>query len=243
MNQPYESIPIISDFKDIGNTDYVTDPIQALSMANNVFINKLEKICCDRVYRYLVYVPSPNGQMKLLFKCEEKYDGCACCKSNSNEANIVYISIRYISSPNNTDDNYSSPFVEVKQPFVFKCCGKPEIFVSFGVNKQPIGKISLHSKCFDRGFWIFDDTQNKKYIIKKIHKCGCKRAYIFNIYKTENLDFPVGSISYEKNTFGKNENYQITFPVDSSPNDKINLISFSLLIYHLYFSDDDSSTN
>jgi len=242
MNQQYESIPIITDFNDIDNADYVTDPIQELSMSKNILVKKLDKIFCDRTNRYLVFSPSSNGQMKLLFKCEEIKDMCACCHSNSNE---VYIAIRHISSPKNTNDNDTPPFVEVKQPYIFNCCKMPEIFVSFTSNNQLIGKIILDSKCCDRRFSIIDDTQNKKYTIKLSHECKCKckceKESIFNIYKTENLDFPIGSISYNTKALGKDENYQITFPDDASPNDKINLISFSLLIYYLYFEGDNQS--
>lgn len=89
-----------------------------LALSTGVLIRQeaqvLEQITgCESPNRYYVFSQSPQGGMKLLFKCKEYSECCMrnCCPASTREINMV---IKHIASVANLDENFSAPFVDVK---------------------------------------------------------------------------------------------------------------------------------
>ena len=92
-----------------------------LAMSTGVLIRQeaqfLEQITgCESPNRYFVFSQSPQGGMKLLFKCKEQSGCCMrnCCPANSREFNML---IKHVKNASNLDDNYSAPYLHISKPF------------------------------------------------------------------------------------------------------------------------------
>ena len=242
---------------------YVPDPMTELALSTGVLIRQeaqvFEQITgCESPNRYYVFSQSPQGGMKLLFKCKEYSECCMrnCCPASTREINMV---IKHIATAANLDENFSAPFVDVKKPFKCTCCclERPEMLVNFGGTKQPLGRIKQVFTCCDPLFNIYDNTGSLRYIIHgeccqcglccANNFCGKLSEVIFNLYSSEDRTKPSGSIIKKSATAAElvtsADSYQVNFPANSSPQDKMLLIVSALMIDYQYFEETASENN
>jgi hypothetical protein len=171
---------------------YVPDPMAELAMSTGVLIRQeaqfLEQITgCESPNRYFVFSQSPQGGMKLLFKCKEQSGCCMrnCCPANSREFNML---IKHVKNASNLDDNYSAPYLHISKPFKCTCCclDRPEMLAYFCSTHLSLGKIKQPMNCCDPEFYIYDGNVTKRYTIyADCCQCGlfCKNNYVVNYLK------------------------------------------------------------
>ena len=240
---------------------YVPDPMAELGMSTGVLIRQeaqfSEQITgCESPNRYYVFSQSPQGGMKLLFKCKEYSDYCmrCCCPAESREFNMV---IKHIATATNLNEDFSAPFVNIKKPFKCTCCclERPEMLITYGGNNQPLGRIKQPFTCCDPLFTTYDNTgviRNTIHgdccqcgLICKNNFCGKMSAVTFNIYTGSSIGSnPVGSIVKRVATAAElitsADSYQINFPQQSTPTDKMLLIIAGLMIDYQFFEESAS---
>ena len=243
---------------------YVPNPLEELALSTGVLIKQqvqfLERITgCESPNRYYVFSQSPQGGMKLLFKCKEMSGCCMrnCCPADNREFNML---IKHINSYTNFNEDFSKPFVHVSRPFKCTCCclERPEMLCTFGENSQPLGRIKQPFSCCDPLFSIYDNTGSLKYtihaeccqcgLICKNNFCGKLSEVLFNIYNSSNITSnPVGSIIKKVATAAEMvtsaDSYQINFPPQADPNDKMLLIIAGLMIDYQFFEESASQNN
>jgi hypothetical protein len=239
---------------------YVQDPMAELAMSTGVLIRQqaqfLEQITgCESPNRYYVFSQSPQAGMKLLFKCKE-YSSCCmrqCCPANSREFNMY---IKHIATVNDLDENFSAPFITVQKPFKCTCCclERPEMIATFSGTSQPCGRIKQPYTCCDPEFSLYDSSGTKKYVIHgdccqcglccSNNFCGKLSEVFFHIYRDENLTAPVGAIIKKVATatelITSADSYQVNFPLDASPQEKMLLIVAGLMIDYQFFEQSSS---
>jgi len=242
---------------------YVPDPMVELGMSTGVLIRQeaqfLEQVTgCESPNRYYVFSQSPQGGMKLLFKCKE-YSGCCmrnCCPASSRGFNMV---IKHIANAANLDENFSSPFVYVKKPFKCTCCclERPEMIINFGGSSKPLGRIKQPFTYCDPEFLIQDNIGNIKYIVHgdccqcglccANNFCGKLSEVIFNIYTFSDRNCHCGAIIKKSATASElvtsADSYQVNFPRDATPEEKMLLIVMGLMIDYQFFEEKASEKN
>ena len=242
---------------------YVADPMIELAMSTGVLIRQqaqfLEQITgCESPNRYYVFSQSPQGGMKLLFKCKE-YSSCCmrnCCPANSREFNMV---IKHVATSDNLDENFATPFIDIKKPFKCTCfcLDRPEMIINYGANNQRLGRIKQPFTCCDPEFTTYDSNGSHKYIIHADccqcgllcanNFCGKLSEVVFNIYNCTNRNSPCGTI-IKKSATGSElvtsaDSYQVNFPQDATPEDKMILIVAGLMIDYQFFEESASNDN
>ena len=214
---------------------------------------------CESPNRYYVFSQSPQAGMKLLFKCKEYSECCMrnCCPANNREFNMA---IKHIATAANLDENFSTPFIDVRKPCKCTCfcLERPEMLVRFGNQGQTLGRIKQPFTCCDPVFSTYDSTGIVKYTIHgdccqcgllcKNNFCGKLSEVTFNIYKGNNIaSVPCGSITKKVATAAElvtsADSYQINFPPDANPQDKMLLIVAGLMIDYQFFEETASSND
>ena len=243
---------------------YVVDPMAELAISTGVLIKQeaqfFEQITgCESPNRYYVFSQSPQAGMKLLFKCKEYSDCCMrnCCPANNREFNMA---IKHIASAQYMDENFSSPYIDVRKPCKCTCCclERPEMIINFGQNQQPVGRIKQPFTCCDPVFATYDSTGQVKHtihgdccqcgLICKNNFCGKLSEVVFNIHEGTNLlTSPVGSIIKRVATAAElvtsADSYQINFPPRATAADKLLLIVAGLMIDYQFFEEAASSND
>ena len=130
------------------------------------------------------------------------------------------------------------------------------MIVTLGDN-QPFGRIKQPFTCCDPEFEIYDNTGSSRYIIHADccqcgllcanNFCGKLSEVRFEIYNTGARDKPVGLI-YKKSAnmselVTSADSYQINFPPQATPQDKLLLIVAGLMIDYQYFEESASSND
>ena len=243
---------------------YVADPMTELALSTGVLIRQeaqfFEQITgCESPNRYYVFSQSPQAGMKLLFKCKEYSECCMrnCCPANNREFNMA---IKHIATAANLDENFSAPYLDVRKPCKCTCfcLERPEMLVRFGNQQQPVGRIKQPFTCCDPVFSTYDSTGIVKYtihgdccqcgLICKNNFCGKLSEVTFNIHKGNNImSSPCGSITKKVATAAElvtsADSYQINFPPDANPQDKLLLIVAGLMIDYQFFEETASSND
>lgn len=122
-----------------------------------------------------------------------------------------------------------------------------------GYNKstnQKIGRVYEPFKCCDPTLQIFNGAEQLKYtIVANCCQCGffCKncaetRFEIFSKFSQNDNSTPVGSITkkysgFTKEFFTDADNFEIFFPDDATPEDKLMIIGTTLMIDYRHFED------
>ncbi len=244
---------------------YVADPMAELAFSTGVLIRQqaqfLEQMTgCESPNRYFVFSQSPQTGMKLLFKCREHSDCCQrnCCPADNREFNM---SIKHIASANFImDDNFTTPFVHVRKPFKCTCCclDRPEMLINFGADGQPLGRIKQRFTLCDPVFTIYDNSGLKRFTIHgdccqcgllcKNNFCGKLSEVVFDIHDGENIGATCVGRIIKKSATGAElvtsaDSYQINFPPQANPQEKMLLIVAGLMIDYQFFEESASSNN
>ena len=241
---------------------FVVDPMTELASSTGVVIKQEPQIFeamtgCEIPNRYFVFSQSPQGGMKLLFKCKEFSTCCMrnCCPASDREFNMK---IKHVAAQINLNEDFSSTFVDVSKPFkcTCLCLERPEMIVTFG-NKQPFGRIRKPFACCDADFEIYDNTGSLRYYVHgDCCQCGlcCANSFCgkisqadFQVYNSLSRVNPVGLISKKPASFSEMvtsaDSYQINFPAQATPQDKLLLIVTGLMIDYQYFEESASGNN
>ena len=134
------------------------------------------------------------------------------------------------------------------------CCCRPEVISYYG-NKESsksFGKIDFPWTCCDPIFQVKDNSGALKYSITTDcctcgflcgNSCGCFSPVTMQIHKGEIGDPSQAVGQMVKHAMGfatlvsDADNYEIVFPKDASPEDKMNLIGAALLIDYSLFEE------
>ena len=246
---------------------YVADPMQELALSTGVLIRQqpqfFEQISgCESPNRYFVFSQSPQTGVKMLFKCKEQSEFCQrnCCSASARE---FIMDIKHVADASGMNENFQNSFVHVNKPFKCTCfcLERPEMLATFCQGNQLLGKVKQPFSCCDPMFSIYDSSGTEKYFIHADccqcgvccanNFCGKMSEALFNIYKDQTMTSPVGSIIKKVASFSEMitsaDSYQVNFPVDATPNDKMLLIIAGLMIDYQYFEekagDNENRTN
>ncbi len=196
---------------------------------------------CETKNRYDVYAKI-NEQNVFLFRCKEQSEWCMrnCCPGNCREFNLK------LTLPN------QQKFAILERPFKCTCCccNRPLMTCKFTDGTQ-FGRIKEPFRYCSPLFETYDEEDHSKYYLEipycqsgfccRKSCCGkCNEVY-GNIYNNRSLSNPVGVIKKKEKcvqeTISDANTFVITFPVDATVNDKLNLIATVLMIDYRYFEE------
>ncbi len=137
------------------------------------------------------------------------------------------------------------------------CLERPEMIINFGGSSQLLGRIKQPFTCCDPEFLIHDNTGNIKYIVHgdfcqcglccANNFCGKLSEVIFNIYTFSDRNCHCGSIIKKSATASElvtsADSYQVNFPRDATPEEKMLLIVMGLMIDYQFFEEKASEKN
>jgi len=232
------------------NIGYTTDSLQILENAPAAKIKQqiewLELLtCCETKNRYDVFAKI-NEQSIYLFRCKEESGWCMrnCCPGNCREFNLK------LTLPN------QQIFAYLERPYKCTCCccNRPLMTCKFKDGKK-FGKIIEPFRLCSPLFETYDESDASKYFLEiPCCQCGfccrgspCGKCYEVygNIYNNPNLTTPVGVIKKKEKciqeTFTDANTFQITFPVDATIYDKLNLIAAVLMIDYRYYEENSNN--
>ena len=244
---------------------YVKDPMQELNETTSCLIRQqpqfLEQITgCESPNRYYVFSQSPQAGMKLLFKCKEFSSCCQrhCCAANARE---FIMDMKHVANVGCMDENFQNSFVHINRPFKCTCCclERPEMIVNYSQGNQLVGRVKQPFTCCDPFFTVYDFSGSLRYYVHADYCqcgiccanncCGKMSEAVFNIYKdanmTERCGFIVKKVANLSELLTSADSYQVNFPSDASPSEKILLIATTLMIDYQYFeqSANDNKNN
>lgn len=240
------------------NFVFFNDPMTELANSSGAVIRQEPEILeavtgCEMQNRYHVFLETMEG-LKYAFKCNERSGSCArCCCSPTCRPLELYI--RHIISLDyyQKSENFAKIFVRVDKPCEMGCCClcRPHMDVRLADNNRLLGKIREPCTCCDYDTEIYDAIGNLKYEITGDCCqfglcCGPdveKLASIkFDILQNGHL---VGSMKKLSSSFGefftKADSYQISFPPNATPEEKMLFIISGLMIDYQFFENNDSS--
>lgn len=124
-------------------------------------------------------------------------------------------------------------------------------------NNTSLGRVYEPFKCCDPTYKIFNAAEQLKYTITaNCCQCGfmCKKCAetkfdIFSSFNELNSErTPVGSIikkfsGFMKEIFTDADNFEIFFPQDATPEDKLMIIGTTLMIDYRFFEDNGKDRN
>jgi hypothetical protein len=236
---------------------YVADPMQELAISTGVLIRQqpqfLEQITgCESPNRYYVFSQSPQAGMKLLFKCREHSECCQrnCCAASARE---FVMDIKHIANAGMMNENFQNSFVHVNKPFKCTCfcLERPVMNATYCQGGQMVGQVKQPFSCCDPIFTIYDSSGTLRYFIHadccqcgiccSNNFCGKMSEAVFNIYKDASMTQPCGNIIKKIASFSEMvtsaDSYQVNFPLDASPSEKLLLIICGLMIDYQFFEE------
>lgn len=242
---------------------FVGDPMQALLVAKSVFIKQtiewVEMISgYETPNRYQVYYKNPGDpNYTMLFNCKEMSGYCErnCC---SGDARPFQMNIKHLSNTTIENDYQSNVFAVLNKPYKVACycCGRPEMTGHFKSIDGPIfGKIYQPYTCCDPVFHIQNSQGQVSFsITTDCCKCGfCCRGgcgmfepITFSIFKGESCDSKMTGNScgrIVKHSMGIQslisdaDNFEVFFPSEATPEEKLTLIAAALMIDYMFFEE------
>jgi len=232
------------------NFIYVDDPLIELSQSTYSIIRQpIECLtycteCCVE-NSYDVFIKASN-QLKYAFKCKEQSSCCSrsCCAQGCRGFDIQII---HVTSIIELKKNISKPFIQISKPCTFECCcpNKPIIEVTIINIGKFLGMIKAESNCCSTPcIEIYDSFKNLRYKIVgescQTGICGPIGIRICDVnYKIKRDNIEVGNLTKLGTGLGKffskGDSYQLTFPFDSTPEEKMLLIIAGVLMDYLLF--------
>ena len=239
------------------NFVFVQDPFTEIGQCYGALIRQqpdlLEAVTgCTTRNRYHVFLESPYG-IKYAFKCNEISDTCArcCCSASARPLKII---MRHVISFQEFDTDLSKIFINIDKPCQCACCClcRPYMDVVLSDNNQRLGHIREPCTCCDIENQVFDANGNLRY---EIHGDCCQLGLCCGscVEKLSNIYFEirqngniVGSIKKLSANVGefftKADSYQITFPPNATPADKLLLIITGLMLDYQNFEKGEEDT-
>ena len=238
------------------NFIYFQDPMAELAQSSGAVIRQEVELMeamtgWETQNRYHVFLQTPMG-IKYAFKCNERSGSCArcCCSAQSRPLQMM---IRHVISSEMLNSDMAKLFININKPFECACCCfcRPHMDVSLVDNQQYIGRITEPCTCCDDDIDIYNAQGQLKYnILGDCCQVGlCCGA---DVQKLANINFDVlekgvivGSMRKLSASFGefftKADSYQLTFPPNATPEEKMLLIVAGLMIDYQFFESGDNT--
>ena len=242
----------------LANVKYspILDPASELANCVGVLIKQIPEYFeaatgCETPNIYHVYGSSPNG-FNFLFKCKEKSGWCMrhCCTSTRRGFDM---DISYIASGNPMDPIATDYAVAYKSCNLACCClCRPELELSLKEGNRPIGRVRYVCTLCDPTFYAYNSEDTLRYIVSaSCCQCGlmCSNNFcgkfsecLFDIYGPDG-DGAIGKILKQsaspEEMVTDADSYEVNFPSNATPEDKLLLTTLGLLIDYQYFEIDD----
>ena len=237
------------------NFVYIQDPFTELANSYGAIISQtpsfLEALTgCVTQNRYHVFLETPYG-LKYCFKCNEKSEGCArCCLSG--KARPLQIIMRHVVSLEELRGDLAKVFIIIDKPCQPGCCCfcRPYMDVRLADNGQRLGIIREPCTCCDIVTYVMDGNGSLRYeIVGDCCQlglcCGSAVQKLANInFDIRQNGFVVGSVKKLSSNIGefftKADSFEIVFPTNATPNDKLLLIINGLMLDYQNFEKGDS---
>ena len=248
----------VSQFISTNYTLKINDPIISfLESIGEIVIKQeadiLEAVSgCQKPNNYHVYGRLANKQLIYIFKCRE-FSGCLMrffCPVDCREFDMKIKHMK--TGKNNKNDFNKDIYLDVTKPLKCSCiclC-RPEINAKFSDSNKKnniLGKIKSLFSVMDPKFEVINNEGKTLYtIVADCCQCGlmCRNNVLgktdeahFFIYKPNDENKPVGDICKKSNEslLSISDDYVITFPKCSEPEEKLLLIVAGLMIDYQYF--------
>ena len=240
------------------------DPMVLLNEAKVAYVK--QKPCmmelltgCETKNIYDVYGRDKNGQAIYLFKCKEDSGCCErqYCRGDSRPFKML---VKHVTNPLIQDEDFMNTWAVYDRPFKCTCfCLERPKLKGYYKNMQGnmFGEVRQPFTCCDPVFTIKDYNKEPKY---QIHgdccQCGllcrggigeCSQV-VFGIYPVTCSDFDISksigtikkvSAGFLQELLTDADNFEILFPSDASPEEKLLIIGATLMIDYRYFEDGD----
>lgn len=154
-------------------------------------------------------------------------------------------------------DDYSNYYAVASKPFkcTCLCLARPEI--SIRNNNHYFGKIVEPFSCCDAIYDVYDQSDKSKWKISgdccqcglmfKNTICGKCSEVTFNIYSAQDTTTPKGHIkklcSGLQELVSDADNFELVFPADATPDEKMMLIGTVLMIDYRHFEESPADKN
>ena len=239
----------------------LTDGIALFYYCNKLYIDQFYNIsdmfvCCPLYYNYHISMEFDfnKGVAYHLFDTKEYSNACShdCCPNQSREIKIELDNFLL-----ETGNEQKTKFAELFKNFrcacscLCACCSRPTMTVTLNSIKKEIGKIVEQRTACSPTIYIYNSNNDLKYKIRgscsqcgyccKDICCNCCKEAEFEIYSSRDIDYakPEGKIKKIKREGEKvrpdYEQLELTFPFICNCNDKILLMSATILLNMLYF--------
>ena len=245
----------------------VKDPLEELAQTQVAMVVQEIELFemmtgCETPNRYHVFLKEQNGAQKYLFKCKEESTWCQrnCCPPESHEFRMK---VKHVISQGMFNDDFTKPYLEFYRPFKCTCCclARPSMSGRYVESNVELGKVVEPYTCCDPLINVYNKDGIVRYKIStdccqcgyccRNSICGKLSEITFNIYNGNQSATGRGVGSIRRvvrgaiNLFSDADTYEVTFPVDASPEEKLMLIGATLMLDYQYFesNSDDSTSN
>lgn len=237
------------------NFVYIPDPMAELAASSGAVICQQVDMFqamtgCQTQNRYHVFLQTPMG-LKYAFKCSERSGCCArCCCSG--ECRSMQMVVRHVISLDQLEGDLAKIFLRIDKPCKMGCCClcRPYMDIRLADNGKYLGKVRQTCTCCDEDYEIYNAKGHMKYKINGDccqvgFCCGSSGQKMSNIYfSVLQNGVIVGEIKKLRASWGeyftKADSYQVTFPANATPEEKMVLIMSGLMIDYQVFENDDN---
>ena len=232
----------------------IKDPLGELGNCVGILIKQIPEVFeeltgCEMENLYHVYGSSTSG-FRFLLKCRESSSWCTrrCCTSSRRGFNM---DIGFIASGNPMDP-IASQFARADKGCTLGCCClcRPEMILTLVDTKELVGRARFVCTLCDPTFHVYDEKDILRYIITGSccqcglmcthNKCGKFSEVKFDIITPDGEK--VGKVMKQRANGAEYitdaDSYEVVFPKDATPRDKLLLTAVGLLIDYQYFEFD-----
>ena len=245
------------------NSQFVTDPMSALASTSCVFIKQIFEWAevltgyeTPNIYQ-VYYRPPGSPYTCLLFSCKEM-SGCCERQYCHGHQRPLEMHIKHAQSLNfNGMDFGQDNFAVFDKPYAFQCycCCRPSMTGHYSnMNGAIFGSVTEPWTYCDPVFQVRNNNGPAYSITTNCctcgylcgNGCGCFEPVIFPIFKGEECDSSklensVGKIVKHgmgfQSLISDADNFEIMFPIDATPEDKLMLIGAALMIDYSLFEE------
>jgi hypothetical protein len=235
----------------------VYDPLMELAGITSVFIKQDISLFevftgCETKNRFHVYAKTQYGY-KYLFKCREESSWCERnCLTGS--CRPYRMKVKHIKAVDQFNGDFGNQEIYADFQRNFKCtcmCIQRPNLKASKYNGEYLGRINFPYTCCDPVYEVCDRMNNLRYIVTgDCCQCGlmCRKSYgmcsevLFDI-KKPGQDIKVGTIrkvfsGFIQEMLTDADNFELVFPQDATPEDKLMLIGNVLMIDYSFFENE-----
>ena len=242
------------------NYSLTQNPLETLKIAASARIIQqvelLEMITgCETKNRYSVFITDTFGMQHYLFKCKESSSCCSrnCCYAN---ARPFKMRVKHITPANQNNDDFAETFAEFNRPFkcTCLCCNRPEMKGTLKNTGEPFGKVIEPFTCCSPVFYVIAQDNSVRYTIYldccqcgfycRNNLCGKLSSVSMKVFEGKTSNFSGKGIAQIKKTQGglkelvtDADTYDVMFPNDASPEDKLMIIGAVLMVDYRYYEE------